>query len=210
MDDNIDAEGEILTCEDLSTNKGLTIAYWNIRSFFNKFEEFVHCLNSTDAEIFCLGESWMTDQITTDMISVEGYNIARADRDKNSAKSKGGGLLLYYKQGLKVFPIDQATKCTRDYEILTVRLELTGVKEIYYLFVYRPPDGDIVTYINDVEPMLYTLTTKTNYEVNLIGDININLNKTRDANVKRYKDFMKRNNLVNIISMDTCFKVTGD
>ena len=137
MDDNVDIGGEILTCEDLSSNMGLTIAYWNIRSFFNKFDDFVHCLNSSEAELFCLGESWMTDHVTTDMIWIEGYNIFRADRNKNIGKSKGGGLLLYYKRGLKVFPVEHATKCTKDYEILTVRLELTEVKEIYYLFIWK-------------------------------------------------------------------------
>ncbi len=73
MDDCND--GEILTCEDLSSNKGFTIAYWNIRSFFNNFDEFIHGLNASEAELFCIGESWMTDYVTSDMVYIEGYNI---------------------------------------------------------------------------------------------------------------------------------------
>ena len=119
-------------------------------------------------------------------------------------KTRGGGLLLY-KEGLKIFKIDAGTKCCEDYTILTVRLELVGVKEIYCIFVYRPPDGDISNYIDGTEPLIYSLTNKTKYEVNIIGDININLNKSRDVNVKRYKDFLRRNDLINILDMDTCY-----
>ena len=75
MDDNVGIGGEILTCEDLSSNKGLTIAYWNIRSFYNKFDEFVHCLNASEAEFFCVEESWLNEHITTDMVYIEGYSI---------------------------------------------------------------------------------------------------------------------------------------
>ncbi len=104
-----------------------------------------------------------------------------------------------------MFKVDTGTKCTKDYELLTVRLDLTGVKEIYYTFVYRPPDGDLANFITDMEILMYSITSKSNYEFNLIGDTNTNLNKTREVSVKKYRDFLKRNSLTNIIGLETCF-----
>ena len=46
---------------------------------------------------------------------------------------------------------------------------------------------------------------RPNYEVNILGDVNINLNKSRDPSVKKYKDFLRRNYLRNMVHHDTHF-----
>ncbi len=177
--------GDILTCEDLSYNHGLTICYWNIRSFFNKFEDFCHCVNASESEIFFIGESWMTHFIDNDLITLDGYNLFRRDRDKNSNKTRGGGLLAYAKNRLEVTEKLEFSICRPHIETLVLQLKLPSVKEIYYIGVYRPPDGNVELFIHDLEVIMYSLTDKPNYEVNVLGDININLNKVRDPTVKK-------------------------
>ena len=101
--------------------------------------------------------------------------------------------------------VESASVCTPNIETLTVKLSLPSVKEIYYVGIHRPPDGNIDTFLGDLEQLIYTLTDKPNYEVNIIGDVNINFNKVRDPNGKRYKEFLKRNHLTNIILHATHF-----
>ena len=198
-------QGDILTCEDLSYNKGLTVCYWNIRSFYPKFDEFCHCVNSSECEIFFAGESWMTHFIDNDLIHLNGYNIFRNDRDKNSNKKRGAGLLAYARDKLQVNEKSDYSICTPHIETLVLQLHLPSVKEIYYIGVYRPPDGNVHAFFQELEVIMYSLTTKPNYEINIIVDTNLTLSKSRDPVIKRYKDFLKRNHLTNIILYDTHF-----
>ena len=78
-------------------------------------------------------------------------------------------------------------------------LVLKGVKDIYHIFIYRPPDDNTNTFLTEVEILMYPISNKANYEVNIIGDININLHKIRDPNIKGYREFLKRNKMCNII-----------
>ena len=56
----------------------------------------------------------MTDHIANDMVYIEGYSIHRLDMGKQVNKARGGGLLLYYKDELKVIKVDAGTKCCKD------------------------------------------------------------------------------------------------
>ncbi len=47
-----------------------------------------------------------------------------------------------------------------------------------------------------METLIYSVPHKANFEANIVGDVNINLNKIRDPSVRRYKDFLKRNILI--------------
>ncbi len=43
----------------------------------------------------------------------------------------------------------------------------------------------------------------------LVGDVNVNFNKTRDNDVKLYKEFLRRHQLCNLIQMNTCHSHQG-
>ena len=87
------------------------------------------------------------------------------------------------------------------------RLFLKGVKEIYIISCYRPPTGQIDGFIQNLENIIVNLSNRINIEI-IIIDININLNKRNDIGVRKYKEFMKRHGLQNLIEYDT--NVTGN
>ena len=205
QDNHIINFGEVLTPEDLSFNKGITFLYWNIRSIFPKMQEIVHVLNSSECELIIAGESWLNDNISTNMIAVDGYNIFRLDRNPIWGKKRGGGLVAFAKDGLAISMVDNCCISTPDIELMSLRLDLKNVKEIYILGLYRPPDGNIELFLSELEKTIYNLTTRSNYEVNILGDFNLNVNKKRDPTVKKYLDFIKRNHLKNLIEFDTCY-----
>ncbi len=94
--------------------------------------------------------------------------------------------------------------CTPHLELVVLRMHLTNVREIYYLVVYRPPSGNVKMFIDALDNCITKLSNKTNIEVNLVGDININFNKNRDRDGKLYKDCLRRHQLLNLIKMNTC------
>ena len=107
---------------------------------------------------------------------------------------------MYIKNGVNVKKLDALSTCTPNLEALVVRLYLKGVKEIYAIGCYRPPDGNIDQFISEMEHILFNLSDRINIEILILGDLNINLNKHRETNVKKYTDFLKRHGLLNIIN----------
>ena len=141
------------------------------------------------------------------MISIEGYTLFRQDRH-NTQKKRGGGIVVYVRdhKDVKVHP--DKSICNDDIELMVLQMSLVNVHEIYILATYRPPDGNVTRFVKTCDDIIMNLTNKAVYEVNLVGDININCNK-RDPNSRRYKDFMKRHCLVNLINGDTYHHYNG-
>ena len=55
-------------------------------------DEVLHILDSTDAEMLGISETWLPSDITDEMIGVSGYHVLRTDWDQNAGKSRGGGV----------------------------------------------------------------------------------------------------------------------
>ena len=81
-------------------DKGLKFIYVNIRSLYKNKDEL---FNITDGyDIICVGETWLTNNYTDNMIHQPGYKTFRYDRqnrvetdiNRNRIKKRGGGLQL--------------------------------------------------------------------------------------------------------------------
>ena len=81
--------------------KGLKYIYVNIRSLYESMSELFHVVNGYD--IICVGETWLSQNHTDNMINLVGYKPFRYDRqgDLNltrtriRSKQRVGGLLIY-------------------------------------------------------------------------------------------------------------------
>ena len=63
-------------------------------------------------DIILVTESWCNGDISDAYLSLDGYELIpdlRLDRE-NTAGGWGGGLLVYAKNGLKVFKLDKVTE----------------------------------------------------------------------------------------------------
>ena len=200
-------ENDLYCLSELSSLKGITCLHWNCHSLFPKLEEIFHILKNASAEINIFTESWTNSAIPTGMLEVEGYNIFRQDRH-GTKKKRGGGIVVYTKTHKNIKQVTGKSLCNDDIEVLVLQMSLVNVREIYLLCTYRPPDGSIPNFINHLEDIMMTLSDKAVIEINIIGDININLSK-RDPNTERYKDLMKRHSLTNLIKGDTYHHYNG-
>ena len=200
----LDNNCEVSVLSDVGLNKGITFLHWNSRSMFNKLPEICHILKESKCDIGIFSESWLTNSTTDNMIDLLDYNIIRQDRSPSVNQTRGGGLLIYYKNSLNLELLDNKCRCTRDIELVVLQLKLKQVREIYILCIYRLPSGNVHNFIEILDETILNLSIKTNIEVNLIGDININFNKPRTRETKIYKECLKRHGLVNLITLDTC------
>ena len=66
----------------------------------------------------------------------------RQDRDANSFKIRGGGI-LYYKEKSNIEKLDDLCFRSPDLEVLTCKLKLVNTRDIYNCVMYMPPTGDI-------------------------------------------------------------------
>ena len=74
------------------------------------------------------------------MLVLEGYNNYRLDRDPKWGKTRGGGLIVYAKDDMSFSMVHNCCHTTPDIELISLKLELKNVKEIYILGVYHLPE----------------------------------------------------------------------
>ena len=184
---------------DLKSYKGHTSVYWNARSMFPKLEEIDRIMDLGRPDFLGINETWLNTSIPNDLIAFDNYNFYRADRTAASNKRGGGGIILYYRSDLKVIQLTEFTMCTPDIECIWAQLLLKNTKRINIGLIYRPPSGNIPNFIQVIEDICHTMRSQYNCEINFGGDININLFK-RDANIKRYRDCLKRMGLKQLIT----------
>ena len=147
------------------SNSAITCCYLNIRSIVNKLSLFQSYIYSSDFDVICLTETWLSESVFDQEILPTNYNIYRKDRP-----SRGGGVLIAIKS-----TIPASVVCSDPFnnaiEILTVRLNLS--KPVTLSCVYVPPSPSD-SYMYDLISNL-TQLVKTNLSTDIIitGDFNL-------------------------------------
>ena len=115
---------------------------------------------------------------------------------------------MYYKSQLRCQPIPDMSYCDPDIEIIFIKLCLTRTRPIYYGLTYRPPSGNIERFLDKIEEIVTDLRSKGNCEINISGDVNIDILK-KDTKSKMYLTYLKRLGLTNVINQVTHIKNVG-
>lgn len=74
---------------------GLSICHINAQSLRRKIEEFKFVFENSNVDVICVSETWFTEETLSDMVSINGYKLFRADR-----KGHAGGVAVYIKRGI--------------------------------------------------------------------------------------------------------------
>jgi exonuclease III len=80
----------IETPYDFKYRKGLTFLHLNIRSLLPEIDHVKMWVSQADPDIFIVSETWLTDETLDSDVSMDGYNVFRADRN-----GKDGGVAIY-------------------------------------------------------------------------------------------------------------------
>ena len=157
---------------------------------------------------YVLTESWLTDAVSDQYLAIPKYNFVRMDRCATTGKRRGGGIIVHIKDNINAVMVPELSISDARVELIMLRLSLNYTRPIYIMCVYRPPDQNALEFINIMDGFINSMYEKPFFELNIIGDINLNLMKPRDTNVRKYKSFMMRHGLTNLISTPTHYNTT--
>ena len=81
-----------------------------------------------------------------------------------------------------------------DIETMWLRLNLKLTRPTFVANIYRPPSGSSTRFIELIEQKLLDIASEIDgeYDLILLGDINLNLNARGDCQVSQYREFLKR------------------
>ena len=137
--------------DEVLRDGGISMVHLNVASILgaHKFEMLRLEVENSPVEVFSASETWLTADVPDGLVKIEGYNMVRADRlwseDTTSrVPKKGGGLICYVRKGIKINEFRHAAQnqSCKDLEMQWISLEITSMRRIVLVNIYRPPQGD--------------------------------------------------------------------
>ena len=98
----------------------------------SKIEELLQIAKASNASVIGISETKLDESVLKGEVSIEGYEIIRADRNRN-----GGGVACYIKSDLAYNVRDDFST---DFQNIFVDILLPNSKTILGGNVYRPPE----------------------------------------------------------------------
>lgn len=129
-------------------------------------------MNNEDIDIYCVTESWLTEDLIS-CITFKNYNLSTFFCRNNF---KNGGTLILIKNDYKFFVISEISNLNIEkiFEVSAVELVLPN-ETISVVCVYRSPSGDSRLFFDQFELCLNLLFSrhKNNHKTVICGDFNI-------------------------------------
>lgn len=147
----------------------MKIAHLNVRSLISGFNDFRHLVYENEFDIVALSETWLSNDIDSDIISLQGYNLFRKDRT-----GRGGGVALYLKTSFNCEVVSLDSLANNNlFEHLWVKFKANH-RTFLISSIYRPPHNNLTDCLSDLEDML-SFVTPTFDVVVCLGDLNVDL-----------------------------------
>ena len=179
--------------QDDALGKGLHIAHLNIRSIMggHSFDLTKHQIRNSNVDFFTLSETWLSESIPNEIISIEGYNVTRLDRNWNDldnlhSPKRGGGLACYVKKGIEFSDSIHANlnvSC-KDLEMMWLKVSINKVRPIVIVTIYRPPQGNYTRCCEIIGNAFDRANLKDNTDIFLLGDFNINFSDKKSPSYR--------------------------
>ena len=122
----------------------------NVQSLKPKLDELRIIASNTDLDLICLTETWLSSEIESSLLNIEGYTLIRNDR----SVKRGGGTAVYVRDELYFVAIDTENQITNAIEASFVDLPTINLS---ILCVYIPPQlnaANLATVREDVASAL--------------------------------------------------------
>ncbi len=98
-----------------------------------------------------LNETFLNGSITDDELFIPDYNFFRFDRNENSGKFGGGGLIVYVHDKYDFDLIVDSETCTPFIESMWLKLSLLNTRPTLINAFCRPPDGNVSHFIESLK-----------------------------------------------------------
>ena len=150
---------------------------------------------SNNIDICFVSETWLHDNISSELICPNGYGILRNDR---STPRRGGGVAILYKIDWRISDIT----ASETFEYLSCKIKRDNA-EYFISALYHPPNPDY-----QQQELLDYLSGR--YEEILITNSSARMIIAGDINQLLIKDFCLQNNLIQLVTKPTRGKKTLD
>ncbi|XP_078579125.1 uncharacterized protein LOC144863641 isoform X1 [Branchiostoma floridae x Branchiostoma japonicum] len=191
------------------SNTVLKIVHHNTQSLVSNFES----LKSTcllKADIICLTETWLSEDVQDSKVQLEYFDVFRKDRthvceeESMTRSSPHGGVAVYVRNGYSCYEIPIPDDISLECVVMLMSVEDI---EILIVPVYRPPSVKKDTFIVNVEKLMqYLLATVKRTTTIFLGDFNENLLSGEDN--KKIQKFFETNNFEQLVEDPTTMKGT--
>ena len=139
-------------------------------------------------DIICCSETWLKPEINQSLIFFPGKKIFRLDRKLDNGKTRGGGVCIFVSEKLAPYVAinEDCTRCSKDYEILTINISKPNMRFFIVSCIYKPPTGKNVECID----FMKNIYKNTRREIWLLGDFNVDfLDRNSDQRLKYINAF---------------------
>ena len=191
--------------------KGIHLVHLNIRSLFgrNKFDMFKQQLMNSNIDVMCLSETWLKEGLTSNILEIPGYRLARFDRnwfEDNNIK-KGGGLCMYINQKIEFTDSDirKLNSSSKDIEIQWMNIKFPKMRNIIIANIYRPPQGNVKNCCKYIRSCLDNFDDIDKSDIFFMGDFNINVYKKTSPESKDLLNLMSTYGFKQYINETTRF-----
>ena len=186
---------------NLQQGNSLSLLHINARSLSKNFDDFHSLLTSMNHNFTAIGvsETWFKSTSNIDMFNIDGYNLIQVNR----ANKKGGGVGIYVNNKYDYVIRSDLSNNTPEYESLYVELTSKNKKSVVLGCIYRAPNTDLDKFFEKLNNTL-EIITKSDKELYLMGDFNINLLNTNSHDKSNeFVDLMFSHNLYPLITKPT-------
>ena len=186
-------------------SKSLNIYHNNARSIMGlgKLEQYTAIFAPLEIPFDCIvfTETWLTE-MNKNLCILDDYrpiHLIRPIGGDIDFKEKGGGVSIFIREGLSYKERNDLTVILPYMECLFIEIQIDNKKYILGGF-YRVPDTNVNLFIEKYNEIVEQL--KTNYELVLVGDFNIDLLKD-DISKNSFMLCLQSNYLVPVITKAT-------
>ena len=193
---------------EVTSQKGFKVIHLNIRSLVNKYEQLKYELENNEVDIFSISESWLTEGVSTNILNITGYNLIRHDRHfidvDTGLPKRGGGLCIYYNKHLNcdVNKWERYNISNCDVELQVVEFHREKARNILFLNVYRPPNGNVENMVNCLNLALTNIPRLDRKDIVVMGDFNVNMS-SYNIEKRKLTRFGQLNNLEQLVKQPT-------
>lgn len=171
------------------------LAHLNVRSIvphFNEFKDLVY----EKFDVIGVTETWLSQNITNNAITLNGYNLFRRDRS-----TAGGGVGVYLKNHIKAKVIDELPVNVVNTEQLWLSVEIS--KRTFALaIIYRPPSQSLADFLEHFENCIHYIAPKFD-DLIFMGDFNINALEDNSSAYIRLQNVLESYGLIQLVHEPT-------
>ena len=201
--------------EKILQQKGFNIFHLNIRSLTPKLDQLRSIIENKNIDVFSISETWLHKGISSSILSISGYAIARFDREctgQNHMVKRGGGLCVYYRSNLicDSTMYGNSNVSNKDLELQILQFERKNTRKTVIFNVYRPPNGNLDEAINCLNKAISDIPHIERKDIVILGDFNVDVLDKRHRDVKSLKYFASVNGLSQLTDAPTRCTPTSD